>query len=144
MIKIIDTIESDDKMFQNNIHNTINIMKMNKPQLNKFIDEEFKNFVKNNINNYNLLYYNDKLYNVYLTDCSIITNKNKEIILQIIYNNITNDIIIWYRRGRINAITIKIKINDTSSTCSGITYYNIYDIQECINKFKNLFYLNTG
>jgi len=144
MIKTIDNVNMDDKIFQDNIHDTVNIMKINKPQLNKFIDEEFKNFVKNNINNYNLLYYNNKLYNVYLTDCSIITNKNKEIILQVIYNNITNDIIIWYRRGRINAITIKIKINDANSICSGITYYNIYDIQDCINKFKNLFYLNTG
>lgn len=132
------------KILHDDICDNINNMKKNRKQLNNLIDDEFKIFVDNNINNYNLLYFNDILYYVYLTDCSVKLNKNKEIIIQIIYNNLTNDIILWFRRGRINSISVKIKINDKQSNCSGLTYYNACEIYQCIDKFKYMFYLYTG
>ena len=114
--------------------------------LNKSIDIDFLNYINDNnhlsLNNYTLLYLNNKLYNIYLTECSIKENKNKEIILQIIYSYNTNDLILWFKRGRIDMKNNKIKISD--NTNSGINFYNIYDYDLCIDKYKKLFNEFTG
>lgn len=142
----IDDILQLHEKSNNEIINNLLIMYKYKNVLNSLIHKEFKNLIINNVNNYNLLYFNDKLYNVYLTMCSIKHNMNKEIILQIIYNNDSNNLTLFYKRGRIENYDFykEIKINDKTINNSGITYFNIFDIYACIEKFKKIFLENTG
>lgn len=143
---------STDNLYDINIYNeysskiliSIDNMDENKEQLNLLLDKEFKCFIGLDYKFYNLLYFNNKLYYVYLTICSIKNNINKEIILQIIYNNLANNLILWFKRGRIDDHTLELKVNDKTSECSGLTYYNIFDLDKCIEKFKNIFEENTG
>ena len=134
-------------IIENDIIQIINNIKKYNIELNNYIDNNFKIFINDPydyLTNYFILFFNNKLYNIYLTDCSIKCNKNKEIILQIIYNINTNDLILWFQRGRIDFINIKIKNINNSNSNSGINYYNIYDYEKCINKFKLLFLQYTG
>tara|TARA_Y100000389_G_scaffold147709_2_gene146653 strand:+ start:4884 stop:6458 length:1575 start_codon:yes stop_codon:yes gene_type:complete len=145
-----NTMNEKNALYENlmlNIINNLKIMNEYKATLHSLINVNFKNFMNSDIFNYHILYYDNKLYDTYLTVSSIKNNINKEIILQIIYNEVSNNLILFYKRGRIDEndnLFKDIKIVDKLSNNSGITYYNIFDINECINKFKKIFVENTG
>ena len=86
---------------------------------------------------FNILIHDNKIYNVKLINYTIndIDNsiKNNEISLFIMINELTNKLLLWFRKNG----KYKLKHGDVS-------YYSINDKDKCINVFKSIFYNNTG
>ena len=93
-----NTMNEKNALYENlmlNIINNLKIMNEYKATLHSLINVNFKNFMNTDIFNYHILYYDNKLYDAYFTMSSIKNNINKEIILQIIYNEESNNLILF-------------------------------------------------
>ena len=131
-----------EKVMNKNNNISFTYMNDNKNELINLLDPNFYTIIDIHENIFNLLYYDERLYSIYLTDYSLTNNKinkNKEILLHIVFNELTNKFFIWFKKYQLQNTTLKLKLSKQN-----IFYYNIYDINLCINKFKNIFYHYTG